>query len=1015
MKKTKRMGGKAVSLSKKLLTMMVIITVLQLITFVAVFLFGGEFAYIRKYAYDSFIEKNSNRRSYIESTLNNKTEMVYDSADAITAAVEKIAVREGRDIRDIRTDKEFNREIMNEASSVIISLIRQNQVNDAFIILDTGTLYNNATSAKLGCLYIRDIDPTQNDIAKNEDLLMEVGSSDIASDLGIVLDYEWTAHADVTDNSDGSFDFYFETLEKAKHSRDKEDYEISRWYGFSGISRSAQKSMKFVVPLISSDGRVYGVTGIGITEKYILSELPDHGSFERDICYILGSDSDNDGIYEIQMHSGPMFSRLVNENTRLCTDHRIEGNIYDFNPDGDIDSVGNIQEIELYNSSSVYNNHKWALIAVGERVGIMSIYHELLKMFAVSSIISVIITIIGALLVNKNMTSPVAYMIGRLKESEKAESGIIDFASSNILEIDALGKEIVQLQINVRENASRVSRLISMVDMGIGVFMFDRQKNNVFMGESLIKLLNINELSHDEDVIVPFDSFAEFIRHIDSNGLICSDNIFTSDDENDNAKRDIEIEHNDKYLKFSLTRDKSDVIGLVQDITNIVLEKKRIEFERDYDVTTGLLNRRAYLSKLDELFADPARLKTAAVIMIDLDNLKYVNDTYGHDFGDEYIRAAADVFRGFSVYGGIVSRMSGDEFNIFFYGYDTKDEIRKLVSDLGNTLMKSSCMLADGTKYRIRASGGVAWYPDDSDNYEQLIKYADFSMYTIKHSTKGSIAEFDISVYRRDSILMTGIEEMNRIIEAEAVRFAFQPIVSISTGTIFGYELLMRPQSDIFKSPLDFIRIAGTGSKLYEIERLTWVKGLSEFNKKLVKGQISRESKLFINSLSNCIVSITDIDHIERTYPELLKNIVLEVLESEKENEIYTGAKQDLLKKWHAKLALDDFGSGYNSELLFIKLNPDIIKIDRSIISGCDIDSDKESILNGLIKMAHNKDILVLAEGVETSGELKQVIDCGVDLVQGFYVSHPMLDPTPLNEEICDEIRSIYTGHKFEK
>ena len=89
-----------------------------------------------------------------------------------------------------------------------------------------------------------------------------------------------------------------------------------------------------------------------------------------------------------------------------------------------------------------------------------------------------------------------------------------------------------------------------------------------------------------------------------------------------------------------------------------------------------------------------------------------------------------------------------------------------------------------------------------------LIRFADFAMYKIKHSTKGNIAEFDISTYTKDSILLSGIEEMNRIIDTESIKYAFHSIVSVKTGKIYGYEALMRPQSDVFKSPLDFLRIA---------------------------------------------------------------------------------------------------------------------------------------------------------------------------------------------------------------
>lgn len=104
-------------------------------------------------------------------------------------------------------------------------------------------------------------------------------------------------------------------------------------------------------------------------------------------------------------------------------------------------------------------------------------------------------------------------------------------------------------------------------------------------------------------------------------------------------------------------------------------------------------------------------------------------------------------------------------------------------------------------------------------------------MYTIKHSTKGNITEFDMSAYNKDSILITGVEEMNRIIDAESIKHAFQSIISVKTGKVYGYEALMRPQSEVFKAPLDLIRIAKASARLYQIERLTWKLALRTFHK----------------------------------------------------------------------------------------------------------------------------------------------------------------------------------------
>lgn len=1003
----------------KIFLPMIFLTLIQFFTFFTVLMVGGEFSYIKKYAYNMLVEKTENRKNYVENVLLQKTAFVYETSSEINDITDNILKENNLTIDDLNKNKDLSKQILLKSADALIYLLRRNMVNDAFIILDTGELYSQDDSVLKAGLYFRDLDTSENDINNNSDLLMEMGNSEIAHNLGIALDYEWSLHLNIPKGNESSFDFYLDTIKNAQNSENFQAYKYGYWTQFSKISDSAQPSMKYTVPLTLDDGTVYGVIGIGLMEKLIIKNIPSNDFLNDAACYIIGFDKENNGEYSIVMHSGAAFGRLVDDNTVISKKNKIQSDIYNFNPHSEIESVGNIQEMNIYTSSSPYKNQKWALIAVAEKSKVLNIYTTLIKLFAISSVISMVFSTLCAVIINRSITKPVARMIGTLSERtiksgfSKKISKIICFESSGIDEVDELGKAIENLQINVIEQSSRVSRIISMVNMGIGIFMYNDIENNVFVSESLIKLFKISGVTA-EDKIVSFDDFREFVKTVDKKDEVCSNEIFShSYDTSGGENISIEILFTNsenktaRWFKFNLMRDKSNVIGLVQDITKIVIEKKKIEYERDYDITTGLLSRRAYYNKIDEMFANPRALKVSAFIMWDLDNLKYVNDTYGHDFGDDYIKTAANIFKSFRDYGGVVARMSGDEFNVFLSGFDSKEEIREVISKVRQHLNESYCLLSDGTHYKIRASGGISWYPDDSLSYELLIKYADFAMYTIKHSTKGDIAEFDISLYSKDSILITGIEEMNRIIDEESIKYTFQSIVSAKTGEIYGYEALMRPQSNVFKSPLEFIRIARTGAKLYEIERLTWLLSLRNYREQLNKGNILPDKKIFINSLSNCIMKSDDIAVLESENSQYLKNIVLEVLESDNVNEEYIQKKQKIIGKWGAKVALDDFGSGYNSEYALITINPNIIKIDRSIISGCDRDISRTNIISNLVQIAKTKNIMVLAEGVETYNEMKTVIECGVDLLQGYYFTRPLFEPLPIDEKIVNEIRTL--------
>jgi EAL domain-containing protein (putative c-di-GMP-specific phosphodiesterase class I) len=295
------------------------------------------------------------------------------------------------------------------------------------------------------------------------------------------------------------------------------------------------------------------------------------------------------------------------------------------------------------------------------------------------------------------------------------------------------------------------------------------------------------------------------------------------------------------------------------------------------------------------------------------------------------------------------------------------------------------------------------------------MKYADFAMYTVKHSTKGNISEFNAAIYTQDAILINGIEEMNRIIDEQQIKYVFQNIISTKTGEIYGYEALMRPQSEILHSPLEFIRIARTGAKLDEIERLTWHLSFKYFREQIEKGNIAPNAKIFINSLTNCIMKPDDIEEFVNDNKEYLNRIVIEFLESDHSNHEYTEKKRGAVAKWNAMTALDDFGSGYNSEYALITYSPNIIKIDRSIINGCNNDTSRQMIIKNLIQIAKTKNILVLAEGVETYEEMKTVVEYGVDLLQGYYFGKPLLEPLPLDKKITDEILHVKNKKKHNK
>ena len=441
-----------------------------------------------------------------------------------------------------------------------------------------------------------------------------------------------------------------------------------------------------------------------------------------------------------------------------------------------------------------------------------------------------------------------------------------------------------------------------------------------------------------------------------------------------------------------------------------VAERNRIEHERDYDALTGLYSRQAFFRVCGELFEKPDTLRHAALMMTDLDNLKTINDTYGHDWGDIYLRQTAHSLRQNSPGGTVVARLSGDEFLLLFYGYDTQDAIRAELDKLSAALRASCSTLPNGKTLNISISGGVAWYPEDGKDLKTLKKYADFAMYQVKQSRKGQVGDFDIGVYHREEYAAQTQREFLQLLREEQVYYYFQPIFSAQTGRVVAYEALMRVNTPTLTSPSQVMTLAHELDRLYDIERITMFHSSEAFEKLQSRGLIRKDALLFVNSIANVNLNDEDIQEYHRRYPDLLKQLVVEITEQEDLDRACLERKRNI-PGFSGAFALDDYGTGYSNELNLLELSPRYIKIDISIIRGIEKDPDKQQIVSNIVAYAHARSMQILAEGIEDEIQLRKVIDLGVDLLQGYYLSRPAAVPSPIASEALDVIRAASAAH----
>jgi diguanylate cyclase (GGDEF)-like protein len=417
-------------------------------------------------------------------------------------------------------------------------------------------------------------------------------------------------------------------------------------------------------------------------------------------------------------------------------------------------------------------------------------------------------------------------------------------------------------------------------------------------------------------------------------------------------------------------------------------DKMKLEFELDHDLLTNLLNRYSFNQKVNEVIKNGIK-GVAAMVMWDLDNLKFINDSYGHDVGDRFLIEFSNKITALSNNNAIIARRSGDEFFAFIYNLESKELIEELIHKNHAKLHETAFKLPGNRITRFRASSGYAWYPNDADTCEILVKYADFAMYSAKRTIKGTVKEFDLDAFKRDEFLLEGSEDLNLFFEYSMVKFAFQPIVDVKNGEIYAYEALMRPTSEKLKSINEVIRLAKEQSKLYQLELLTW-NGAVE----ACKNQETSfgDKKLFINSISNTCLSDEDLEKFENKHGDFIKKLVIEISEREEPESEFMDRKFAFADRWNLDIAIDDFGSGYNTEKVLLNISPNFVKIDISLVRGINKDHDRQNFLLNMINYIKARDAKLIAEGVETKEELITLINLGVDYVQGYYLGRPEFD-----------------------
>ena len=286
-------------------------------------------------------------------------------------------------------------------------------------------------------------------------------------------------------------------------------------------------------------------------------------------------------------------------------------------------------------------------------------------------------------------------------------------------EFRLLSEKINQMVSSILEATVKVSRVIDMVDMPIGVFEIGKESGEVRATDRLARILGWNRAEQEDNC----RDKEHFLAALEQMKLAC-----------EREEDDIYLisEEPARWVRIQMNSDESGIFGVVNDVTSDILEKKRIKHERDYDSLTGLRNIAKFRRKINVLLKCEEELGCCAMMMMDLDHFKLMNDRYGHDWGDTYLQFTAKHLMRFEGENGITARRSGDEFCIFVHHFASQEAIIEKLKDFYRELESSLLLFPDGERRTISISVGLAWYGDGRTDYETLMRAADAALYAAK-------------------------------------------------------------------------------------------------------------------------------------------------------------------------------------------------------------------------------------------------------------------------------------------
>ncbi|MFW2438835.1 MAG: EAL and GGDEF domain-containing protein [Arenicellales bacterium] len=434
-------------------------------------------------------------------------------------------------------------------------------------------------------------------------------------------------------------------------------------------------------------------------------------------------------------------------------------------------------------------------------------------------------------------------------------------------------------------------------------------------------------------------------------------------------------------------------VAIIQDISERIQSEEQLQYLAHYDALTKLPNRVLFTDRLDQSLARARWHEyTVAVLFLDLDRFKIINDTLGHNVGDQALKALSERLNGCMREGDTVARLGGDEFAIILEDIDSEDDVAPIARIILDVL--SQPFLVDKHEFILTTSIGISLFPVDGENTQTLLKHADIAMYRAKDEGRNTY-QFYLADMSAKALERLNLEtSLRHALAREEFVLYYQPQQNLADGKIFGVEALLRWQHPDLGliSPMEFIPLLEETGLIIPVgewvlhtaclQARAWV----DSGFKSLRMSVNLSGRQTYNS--NFIATVEQVLKNSKLDPALLE---LEMTESILMHNMKVTIKTlETIREMGVRLAIDDFGTGYSS-LSYLKRFPiDTLKIDHSFIHDLTNDPEDATLVEAIIAMGRALHLDVVAEGVETEQQVNflRKHDCGS--IQGYLISKPI-------------------------